>query len=285
MRVSSLSDERVIRLVSRHFVPAWISRDHYQQGPWSAEEQAELLRLDRQRASNKMPGGNVSVIIIDAEGDVIASRPVGQTSDPEKLLPWLRAVIEVYKIPVRSPEASRATAATAPPPPKPKEGGRNFSIWTRFDDSGRGRGTSHDRVELSAREWSAFVPREPVRVGDSWTVPAEVSQKLLRYGYPPLPHWDSSQGKVRAASLTLTVVAVDERQVRLRVEGNLELIYPFKGEPTDAVATAQLVGTARVDLTQRKLTEFQLTSEKAGYLWYWEGKPQPRTMVLAVQME
>ena len=30
MRVSSLSDDRVIDLVSRYFVPALLSRDHYQ---------------------------------------------------------------------------------------------------------------------------------------------------------------------------------------------------------------------------------------------------------------
>ena len=38
MRVSSLSNERIQGLVSRYFVPAWISRDNYQLGETARED-------------------------------------------------------------------------------------------------------------------------------------------------------------------------------------------------------------------------------------------------------
>jgi hypothetical protein len=283
--VSSLSDERVIKLINRHFIPSWFSRDHYQLGPMPPEEKAEITRLDGRRASHHMPGGNVCVFLIDADGDVLATLPVGSASNPDKLIAFLNAAIDTYKFGVRSPEAARA-AAGKPVPTRPKAAdGRLFSIYTRFDDSGRGRGTSHDSVELSRAEWSAFVPRDPVREGDSWSPPAAVSAKLLKYGYPPLPHWWDGDSKVREAKLTFTVVSVSPTEVKLRIRGRLELVFPDTGKPTDGVATAQLVGAARVDPESRTLKSLHLTSEKGDYVWHWEGKPIPRTMVLGIEME
>src|ERR1700728_3247482 len=50
MRVSSLSDERIIGRVSRHFVPVWVSRDNYQLAAPPRAEQDLLNAIDADRA-------------------------------------------------------------------------------------------------------------------------------------------------------------------------------------------------------------------------------------------
>ena len=92
MRVSSLSDDRVIRLITKHFVPVWFSRDHYQ-GEAAPEQDAEMDRIGRVAAAHKMSNGAVCVFIVDPTGDVIGSLMVQPASDPEKLLEALNAAL------------------------------------------------------------------------------------------------------------------------------------------------------------------------------------------------
>jgi hypothetical protein len=89
MRVSSLSDERVIALLTRYFVPAWLSRDRYQLEPVSQAEKEELLRIDRERGRRGLRGGTVCVFLVAPDGAVLATQPVQQASDPENLARFL----------------------------------------------------------------------------------------------------------------------------------------------------------------------------------------------------
>src|SRR5215471_4357610 len=109
MRVSSLSDERVIRLISKYFVPVWVSRDSYQLDPRNKEEQAELERLDRQRHDRGLEGGTVCVFILDPDGSVRATQRVQLAYKPENLVPFLEKIIADQKLTPRSAEAIRAT--------------------------------------------------------------------------------------------------------------------------------------------------------------------------------
>src|SRR3954470_1958974 len=124
MRVSSLSDERVIALVSRYFVPAWLSRDHYHADQITPAERDEVLRMDRDRAQRGLKGGSVCVYILAPDGAVLATMPVQQAHKPENLVPFLERVVAEQKLSPRSAEAAKATAAPPRPPVRPKtEGG------------------------------------------------------------------------------------------------------------------------------------------------------------------
>src|SRR5437588_11420983 len=92
MRVSSLSDERVIALVSRYFVPVWLSRDHYQAGQVTPAEHEEVLRMDRDRQHRGLKGGSVCVYILAPDGAVTATMPVQQAHKPENLVPFLERI-------------------------------------------------------------------------------------------------------------------------------------------------------------------------------------------------
>jgi hypothetical protein len=270
MRVSSLSDDRVIELVSRHFVPAWISRDRYQLDKIDREEQDLVARIDASRRQQKLEGGAVCVYIATSSGKVLATLPVQKASKPDLLVPFLKKIIADEKLKPRGKDI-KPSAAAAKPAPK-TEGGRLFAVRTRFDIR-ENRGTSRDIIELTKAEWSALLAPAKAKVGTSWKVPAKTAEKLLKMTYPPLPHWDAKLAKLEKCVLTATVSAVKNGESQLRLEGNLELIYPHKGEPTDGRMTAKVVGLARCE--GEKLTALGLTSDESTYVWHWQGKRQP----------
>jgi hypothetical protein len=285
MRVSSLSDERVIALLSKYFVPAWVSRDDYQLDPRSKAEQAELERIDAERHKRGLEGGTVCVFVLNPDGGVLATQRVQLAYKPENLVPFLEKIIADKRLTPRDAEAIRASAAR-PPAIKPRtEGGLLVHIWTRCDQAGSNRGVSHDRVELTAAEWKAFVPAADVRPGKSWTIPDKVAHKLFQYCYPPGPIWKVNDCKVLKGTLKATLVAASAQEARINLQGEMELSFPNTGKPTDGRITARLVGVAHAEVKKQALTSLALISEQAEYVWYWQGKPQPIKMRIAQELE
>jgi hypothetical protein len=285
MRVSSLSDERIIRLVSDHFVPVWFSRDGYQLAKPTPADRDLLARIDASRRDKRLPSGAVCVYIVRADGEALATLPVQQASRPDKLAPFLRDVVRAEKLTARKPEEQKASAAPPPAPPRPsRPAARLFTVRSRFDDRTANRGTSKDVVELLREEWSAFLPPAEARPGQGWAVPRGVAEKLLRHAYPPLPHWDQRLARVTACELRCRVTAVSAGEVRFRLEGRLEMVYPDQGKPTDGRVEARLVGAADADPRAGALTAFALTSDGGRYSWNWQERAQAKAMSLAVEL-
>jgi len=286
MRVSSLSNEQVQSLLQAYFVPVWVSRDHYQLGPVDKAEQEELSKADHGKISQGLAGGAVCVYLLKTDGTVAASLPVQQAANPEKLLPFLREFIDREKVRPRDlAEVQTRTDAAAVVPRPRSEGGLLLNVWTRSDQRDLNRGLSSDRVELTADEWQAFVPGRDTEVGSTWQLPAQVVDKVLQYGYPPLPHWKASESKIVSRALTATVVSASERETLVKLEGRLELLYPYTGKPNDGRVTARLVGVVRVGPMRQTITMLALASEEASYVWYWQDAPQVVKMRIAVELQ
>src|SRR5215207_11502727 len=130
MRVSSLSDERVIELASRYFVPVWISRDRYQLDKVDKDEQKLLARIDASRREQRLEGGAVCVYIADSSGKVLATLPVQKAFKPDLLAPFLKKIVADEKLTRRA--AVKPAAAPVKPAPA-SEDGRLFVVRTRFD--------------------------------------------------------------------------------------------------------------------------------------------------------
>jgi hypothetical protein len=284
MRVSSLSDPRVIDVIRKYFVPAWLSRDDYQLEARSRDEQAELARLDGERSKRKMRGGAVCVFVVAPNGDVLATQAVQEAYKAENLLPLLKKIVEEQKVKPRDDEAIRASAAAARETKAKTKEGRFIHIWTRVDLKSDNRGVSNDRVELTAEELKAFVPPAEARAGTSWKIADKIAVKLFQYGYPPGPYWKPSDCKVKKATLTATLAAVSEKENRIDLSGDMELNFPL-GRPTEGRITAHFVGVAREDRDKHALTALMLVSEQAEFVWYWERKPQVVKMRIALQLE
>jgi hypothetical protein len=285
MRVSSLSDDRVIGLVSRHFVPVWLSRDGYQLGPRPKGERDEMLRIDRERQQRGLEGGSVCVYILRPDGSLLSTLPVQKAARPENLVPFLKAIVEKERFEARRPDSVRASAAPRAVRPRPaEEGGMVLHVLTRFDERRTNYGVSEDWLTLTAEEARAFVPADGTRAGSSYEVPAKVADRLFLHFYPPGPNWRAKDGTVIARSLTATVEAVSAKEVRVRLRGTVELSHPF-GAGKAGRASATLVGVLRADPARRTVTSFLMASEEAKYAWEWKGRPQPEKMVIVVEME
>ncbi len=276
MRVSSLSDGRVIRLISDHFVAVWVSRDNYQLPDAVKDDKAFLAKVDASRRAKKLESGSVCVYIANHDGEVMATLPVGRACKPELLRPFLDKLLPAERPPARK------VVAIAEKPKGVKQ--RTFLVRTRFDDPGVNRGTSRDRVELTAAEAATFVPPK-AEVGTRWKIEAATAEKLLRHAYPPLPYWEAKLARVRKAELTARVVSIDGDKATLRLEGDLDLVYPYKGTPTDGKVTATLAAVAEVDVRARELKSFTLASKEGRYVWFWEGKSQPKKIAFVVELE
>lgn len=286
MRVSSLSDDRVIRLVTEYFVPVWHSRDNYQMGELPREERREIERIDRDKKVHGLEGGNVCVYLLRPDGAVVASLPVQRASNPEHLVPFLEKFIADEGLTPRKAEFVKATAA-APRGARPEipEGGLLLHTWVRHDDKGPNRGTSQDWVTWTAADWKSLVPDPGARTGASWEVPREVAYKLFERCYPPGPHWKAEECKVAAGELKAAVVAVSKDEVRVRLEGKLEVLFPYTGKENDPRTKARVVGYLRYDPARQAITSLTLTSEEAESVWYWQGKPQRNKVLTAVELE
>lgn len=285
MRVSSLSDERVIDLVSKYFVPAWVSRDSYQQDKRSKDEQTELERIDGERAKRRLIGGSVCVFLLDSDGHILATQRVQEACKPENLVPLLKKTIAEKKLTPRDADAVRTSAAKPSSAKSKSEDGRLIHILARVDQKNNNRGVSNDRIELTAAECKAFVPAADARMGTSWNIPDKISHKLYQYCYPPGPRWKVKDSQVRKGTLKATLVSVSESEARIRLQGEMELSFPNTGKPTDGRITARFVGMAHVDAKKQMLTSLLLVSEQADYIWHWQGKPQPLKMRMAMELE
>src|SRR5262245_36333705 len=121
MRVSSLSDPRIIDTLNRYYVPLWLSRDSYQTVPRTPEEERELNRIDNECKKKKFEGGSVCVYLLSASGEVLGSMRVQSATDPDKLLPLLKQIVEKEKPESRDPKnLPKPDLVRTPPKPKGK---------------------------------------------------------------------------------------------------------------------------------------------------------------------
>src|SRR5215472_16405279 len=166
MRASSLSDERVIELISRYFVPVWLSRDNYQLGARSGAEQAEIRRIDLDKQRRGLKGGTVCVYMLAPDGAVMATLPVHQAHNPNILVPFLKQIIETERPEPRSPEAAQASAAPRKAVRPRTEGGLILHVRTKNEGPRASYGVSEDWVELTAAECKLLVPPSDARASN-----------------------------------------------------------------------------------------------------------------------
>jgi hypothetical protein len=285
--VSSLSDPKVIDVLTKYFVPVWRSRDFYQIAGPAKEEREELLRIDRECQQKKLDGGSVAVFVIDADGTVLAAMKLHDARLPEKLVPMLQKVVEDKKVEARSKEVIAKAVSAYQDRHKPKEeGARIFHTWTRFTDNRAGYGVSEDWVELSKEDVEGLLPAKDAKAGTTYKVPDKVLDKLAVTFYPPAPNWQLDDSEVVSRKLTATVKSISKDVVEVTLQGEAVVNHPFGvKKETPGKATVPLVGTLKGNLKDRGLTQFALVSDGAKYVWQYQNTPQPQTMAVAVELE
>jgi hypothetical protein len=128
-----------------------------------------------------------------------------------------------------------------------------------------------DHMWLTEAEWKSLIPAT-ARQGDKFPVPAEITDRVLRWHLNPLSVYGETNSlgpkEVRAGELTLTVDAVSATSVRLRLDGFAKL----GTEPPAAVAEGKcacidqwgyeprLLGFIEYDNVKKVITRFDIVA-------------------------
>jgi hypothetical protein len=286
MRVSSLSDERVQRLLKQYYVSVWGSSDDYQCGKLPAAERAAVDNVHRQRREKGLEGGAVCVYLLDKDGDLGATLIVQKASKPDQFVPLLQKFLEGKKVEPRDAEGAKAAYRAVAAVRDRSKDGLLLHVWARQDDAGANRGVSQDWVDLAASEWAKLRPADDAREGTTWQVPDNVADRVFQQFYPPGPFWTVKEVKMVARSLSARVAGVDGDAVKVRLEGTFELTYPAEWRPVHGRVKGSVVGYLTYDRGKKAITDFRLTTTEGEYTWSYQGKPQRPTHVrVAVERE
>src|SRR5262245_6378760 len=99
MRASSLSNDKVIDLLNRYFVPVYLSNEDLR-GPGGAppEERKEVQRIVHEALKAKLSAGTVHAYVVAPDGPCIDSQHVATAYKPEKLTEMLERTVARLKL-------------------------------------------------------------------------------------------------------------------------------------------------------------------------------------------
>jgi hypothetical protein len=107
--------------------------------------------------------------------------------------------------------------------------------------------------------------RGGVKPGDTWTIPAELSQKLLTHFYPATENNDVSKNKFMEQELTAAVVSVNGAGARARVAGGFRMEHSFYHKPDGKISEGTVVGYIDFAPLSATIESAQFVTDKASY--------------------
>src|SRR6266542_2937017 len=223
MRAGPLSNNRVISLLNRFFVPVYAANEDYREGgAQPAEEKAEYNRIFKEAHAAKLSVGTVHVYVLSPAGHPVDSLHVATAAKTDRLIDLLERTVE--KLHVREGKAV-VLPATQSAPPKCASDSLVLHLTSRSLD-GKGAWSDfpvEDWIVLGRDDWENLMPRSQVQVGDSWEVDNKISARLLNHFYPPTENNDVSKNRIERQSLKAAVVSLHDGVARARIEGELKM--------------------------------------------------------------
>jgi hypothetical protein len=265
MRAGPLSNNRVISLLNRFFVPVYAANEDYREGGVQpAEEKAEYNRIFKEAHAAKLSVGTVHVYVLSPAGHPIDSLHVATAAKTDRLIDLLERTVE--KLRVREGKAV-VPPATQSAPPKCASDSLVLHLTSRSLD-GRGAWSDfpvEDWIVLGRDEWAKLLTSSQVQVGDSWEVDKKISARLLTHFYPPTENNDVSKNRFERQSLKATVVSVQKGVARARIEGELKMQHSFYHKEDGKMVEATVVGFIEFEPAPRSIRSLQLVTDQAAY--------------------
>src|SRR5687767_7401917 len=115
MRAGPLSNEKVIDLLNRYFVPVYtVNEDYSSRGSAPKEEKAERNRIFQAGHAAKKSVGTVHVYILAPNGDFLDSMHVAEAAKPKKLIELLERTVANLKLTPGQPVIKPRPQSEAP---------------------------------------------------------------------------------------------------------------------------------------------------------------------------
>lgn len=271
-RESTFADAKIIDMVKTKFIPV-AADDWYQRR--REDDEGEFFRKIANQGPRKGEGGSTrqGIYAFTASGKLLGYRNNNNANVMRDF------IYDSYKAWERLPASERAggtldvgdvkkvDANYSRTPPK---GGLIVNVFTRILDRQDdffchgtckfpgGDKSAHDRLWLTADELQALMPKD-VKVDQTFELPAAIAYRLARFhlvdntrGEPPM--WTKPQ--VRSLKLTLTAVAVTESEVKLKLDGAIDLSTDGDRKKAQRGYDVSLLGEIIYDPKSRKMTRF-----------------------------
>ena len=265
MRAGPLSNNKVISMLNRCFVPVYAANEDYREnGAASPEEKAEYDRIFKESHAAKLSTGTVHVYVLNPQGHPIDSLHVAEAAKTERLVQMAEGVIK--KLGVREGQAVVAPAAQCARP-LCDAGSLTFHLTARSLD-GRGAWSEfpvENWIVLGQNEWKKLLPAPKVRAGDSWEIDRDVATQFLTHFYPATENNDASKNQFERISLKATVTSVQGGLARARLTGDLRMLHSFYHKVDGKIVEATVVGFMDFDPEKQTLRSLNLVTEKATY--------------------
>jgi hypothetical protein len=266
MRAGPLSNQRVIDLLNRYFVPVYaVNEDYSSKGRASKDEKAERERIFKAGYAAKKSVGTVHVYIVAPNGDLVDSMHVAEAAKPAKLIALLEKTVTDLKVAAGEPvvkahpqserPACEADCLTLHLTARSLDG---KGAWSEFPGENWIVLSPADQQQLTGK-------REKVQVGDTWEVGPETSQKILTYFYPATENNDVSKNHFLNQRLGATVVSAEGKTARARLAGNFRMEHSFYHKPDGKIAEGSVVGFVDFTPENGRVTGFRMISDKATY--------------------
>ena len=266
MRAGPLSNKKVIDLLNAHFVPVYtVNEDYARLGPAPREEKEARERIFKAGYAAKKSVGSVHVYVLKPSGDFFDSMHVAEAAKARKLIELLERSISEFKVAAGTPVVNPQPQSQ---PPACEKGSLTLHLTARSLD-GKGAWS-----EFPVENWVTLSPaeqrdllgrREQVKTGETWTIPAELSQKLLTHFYPATENNDVSKNKFLEQQLTATVVSVNGAGARARVTGSFRMEHSFYHKPDGKIAEGTVLGYMDFAPASGTIESVQFVTDKASY--------------------
>jgi hypothetical protein len=265
MRAGPLSNDEVIALLNRYFVPIYVVNEDYRKGgPAPAEEKAEVERIYHAALKAGLSTGTVHVYIVTPEGAPVDSLHVAEAAKTEKLLALLKGTIGKFKVsegkPLFDPRPQSA-------PPPVEEGGQVLHLTARGFSKGSWREfPAENWIVLKREEAEKLLPTVATAEGAGWEIPREAAARILTYFYPQTENNDVSKNRLEKAALRGTVTSLEGNLAKARLTGDLRMQHSFyPNRPDEKFVEAAVVGYLWFEPESRKIRAFEIVTEDAVY--------------------
>jgi hypothetical protein len=265
MRTGPFSEEKVIGLLNKYFVPVYaVNEDYAKDGPQPAEEKAEYQRIYRAALDAKRPAGTVHVYLLSPDGKYYDSMHVAKAAEKDKLAELLENTVKDLKVEGGKPLVKPTPQSVAP---AAKDGGFVLHLTARpLKGGGSWGGVSENWIVLSADEVKQLLPAGKVEKGRKWDIGKEVTTKLLKPVYPVTENNDLSSNRIDKQELKATVISNGDGVARAKIEGDLKMkhtFYPHREDNNFVEAT--LVGYVDFEPATQHVRTLRLVTDPATY--------------------
>jgi hypothetical protein len=282
MRASSLSNDQVINLLNRYFVPVYIAnQDYAASGSAPEEEKAELRRLRQEAAEARIPDNSNQVWVLSPQGHPLSTLETCHAGLSKQLIAYLEGYLPDPR-PEEHPPLTAPMSQSRRPPTRPDAlvlhltarylalKGADYvpeQVELGRSENYHGRGMPAENwVVLERGQWTKFLGRGAPQLGQSWNVDPQVAALLFRYMYPPTEDNDISRNRIEEGTLRATVVATDGGVIRARLDGTLKMKHrQFTEGDDNRFVAATLMGYLDFEPERPTLRSLRLVTTEATY--------------------